>query len=241
MSSKHRAVATTALPLPSSPPSIITAWRKEGAWKNWTILLLIGVIVLLILTCTHLASRPPDVVLVSPDGKSTYVERSMVGDTVLKAIEETQGQPSDVTVVHFVQTFLKLALGIHSATVQATWEEALAYMTPVLAEKLRREYAEQRVVETWQLAQVQTSLHFKKVDLVERTDKLLHVRALVRRARSSLASRELAREDWVQVDLVLSVLRRSHQRPDGLEVRDFRVQPLNDGDSDAGVAPAVAQ
>ena len=50
--------------------------------------------------------KEPDVVLVAPDGKSTYVNRSLAGDALVRFLAEQRQQPSDVTVVHFTKEFL---------------------------------------------------------------------------------------------------------------------------------------
>lgn len=237
------AVVRSSNPSPSPPPAVWAAFARQGRWKNWVMLAQLALIAILMSTNTHLASRPPDVVLVQPDGKSTFVERSLVGESILAAIQAQKGQPSDPTVVHFTREFLGLVLGVNSSTIDAAWPQALSQMDPALAAKLSREYAQQKVLEAWKLANVKTELSFRGVELVGRTDTLLHVRAVADRVRSGLMTGADPTRDRVQVDLVHAIVPRTLQRPDGLEVRDFRITVLQDPESSpagGSVSPTTA-
>lgn len=234
----------SALPHPTplaAPPAVWAAFVRQGAWKNLVMLAQLAVIALFAVANVHLADRAPDVVLVTPDGKATYAPRSAVGDSILYAIQHAKGQPSDAEVLHTTRHFLSLVLAVNSSTLESTWPEALAMMEPALAAKLEREYKAQRVLETWKAAQVRTELHFESVDLVERTDTLLHVRAVLSRTRSDLVTGATPKTDRVKVDLVQGLEARTMQRPSGLVIRDFAVTtppPSSPGTvSDAGPHP----
>lgn len=224
------ASARTTRPPLSAPADVLRAVAGKTAWKNWLLLGQLLIIALLILVCSELArrSREPDVVLVSPDGRGTYVERSVVGDAILDAIHRQRGQPSDITIATWSKDTLEMLLAVNSTTIDEVWPKALERMDPALRAKLSKEYAEQRVLETWRLAGVKTTLRYENVELVERTDRLLHVRATAIRTRASLVTASPAKEERIQVDLVAAVVPRSWSAPDGLLVRDFSVQALQD-------------
>ncbi|MCY1023949.1 hypothetical protein [Pyxidicoccus sp. MSG2] len=233
----------TVMPSPSSlpaPPAVWVAFARQGAWKNWVLLVQLAVIALFTVANVHLADRAPDVVLVTPDGKATYVPRAAVGDSILFAIQKAKGQPSEAEVLQTTRHFLSLVLGVNSSTLENTWPEALAMMDGALATKLQREYAAQRVLETWKAAQVRTDLQFESVELVERTDSLLHVRALLSRTRSDLLTGATPKTDRVKVDLVQGVEARTMHRPSGLVIRDFAVTtPPTPTPADAGAGPSL--
>ncbi len=208
---------------PGSPPAIWAAFARASAWKSWVIAIELAVIVLLVLANARLARTEPDVVLISPDGKSTYLQRSIAGEALRNFLAEQKGQPPDVAVVHFTVEFLKRFLALNSSTIREAWPEALAQMAPGLREKLQREAEAQKLVPMLEAAQVRTEIAVEDVTLVERTQSLLHVRATVRRTRSRLADGASPTSDAVQVDLVEKILPRTAARPDGLEIVEARL------------------
>jgi hypothetical protein len=181
------------------------------------------VIGLLVLANLRLARTDPDVVVVAPDGKSTYVERSVAGDALIRFLAEQKHQPSDVTVVHFTQTFLQASLAVNSSTIDEMWPRALSMMGASLRARLERESAAQKLLETYRLAQVRTELAFEEIALVERTQALMHVRVQLSRRKSRLLDGAPTFTDGVRTELVLRTVPRSPDRPDGLEVAEWRV------------------
>ncbi|WNZ66224.1 hypothetical protein QEG98_42150 (plasmid) [Myxococcus sp. MxC21-1] len=199
----------------------------------------LAVIAIFAVANVHLADRPADVVLVAPDGSSTFMNRAVAGDELIHAIQRTKGQPTDLEVVHATRQFLGLFLGVNSSTIDSTWPAALEMMDPGLAAKLQREYAEQKVLETWKAAQLRTSLSVESVALMERTDSLLHVRATATRTRSDLVTGKSPTTENLNADLVLAIGARTVQTPSGLTVRDIAVKAGQetvaiDAQSDAG-------
>ena len=236
------ATATRTLPARAkgSPPAVWAAFARQGAWKNWVLLGQLGIIALLIVVNTRMATRAPDVVVVGPDGESQYLDRSVASDALLRFIQEQKNQPSDVTVTHFTREFLGKALAINSSTVEAAWPEALAMMAPSLRERLEKETSAQKLVETYRLAQVRTSLAFEELVLVERTSELLHVRATLARTKTGLLDGRATTTDRLHVDIVEKVVPRSPGRPHGLEVLEWRLKSASE-DAAADAAPSAAE
>src|SRR5204863_58261 len=79
------------------------------------------------------------VVLVAPDGASTYLERSVVEGPLLGFIAEQKGRPSEATIAHFSRRFIDLFLAVNSSTIEEAWPEAISMMGPPLAGKVRTE------------------------------------------------------------------------------------------------------
>ena len=209
-----------------SPPAVWAAFAQQGRWKNWVLLGQLLSQVFLLGLCLQLAKAEPDVVLVGPEGTGEYVRRSVATAELLRFLAAQKSQASDLTVLAFTRRFVKSTLQVNSTTFAEDWSEALALMAPPLREKFLKETKEQKLVETNRLLQVRTRLVFDDVLLVERRPQLFHVRALVQRERSRLfhdGSAPVA--DALQVELVLSAVRRTPERPDGLEVFDWRVGP----------------
>ncbi len=212
------------------PPAIWTAFAKQAAWKDWVIVALFALNVLLVIAGVHIARRDPDIVLVAADGKSTFVPRQIAGDALERFLSEQRQQPSDVTVVHFTQEFLRLAFAINSSTIEAAWADALALMGDDLRGRYAAEAAGQKFVEIYKLARVRTSLTVEELQLVDRTSTLLHVRAVVARSKASLISDEAALfDDRLAIELVERVVPRSMSRPDGLEVVGLNVSVVKTG------------
>src|SRR3954471_16714833 len=104
-------------PSPASPPAIWAHFARQAAWKDWVIAALLVLNALTIVAGSRLAAREPDVVVVGPDGKSTYVARSVVSKALLDFIAVQKQQPSDLTVVHFPKDFVRLALSANASTI----------------------------------------------------------------------------------------------------------------------------
>lgn len=225
--SKQGEVVLQASRVGRSPPAIWAAFAKQSAWKNWVLVAQLFVIGLLVLANLRLAGQEPDVVLVSPDGKSEYLGRSTGMESLNRFLAEQRGQASDVTVGYFSKRFLTLALAVNSSTIEAAWAEALSLTAPPLRARLAEETKSQRVVEMYQTAQVRTDLAFEEVELVQRSGVLVHVRAKVRRAKSNLLDGSDVRVDRSESELVLKSVLRTPERPDGLEVVDWRFRQLS--------------
>jgi len=73
---------------PGSPPAIWTAFARQAAWREWVIAALIALNALTIVAAVRVARKDPDVVLIAPDGKSSYVPRSTANDALLRFLAE---------------------------------------------------------------------------------------------------------------------------------------------------------
>ena len=212
---------------PGSPPAIWTAFVRQAAWREWVIAALIALNALTIVAAVRVARKDPDVVLIAPDGKSSYVPRSVANDGLLRFLAEQKQQPSDVTVVHFTREFLQLALAINSSTIDGAWRDALALMGAQLRERFSTAAAGQKLLESYKLARVRTMLSVDSIELVDHTSSFLHVRAVVTRKKGSLlAENAPTDEDRLSVELVERVVPRTSARPDGLEVVEMRITPI---------------
>lgn len=221
---------------PGSPPAVWAAFAAQAAWRNWTIVGLLGVIGLLCIAVIRLASRPPEVVLVDAAGNTTPIRRSVATDALLTFLAE-RTRPAEVTITRFTRDFLHLALAVNSSTVEANWPAALAMMSPQLRERVGKEAAQRRLVETSRLAQRKTDLTFDELVLEDRTPTLLSVRAtLTRRTTPLVDGVGPAVTDRVHVELVERIVPVTLDRPDGLEVAEWRLTPLpvTDSSSTAG-------
>lgn len=204
------------------PPAVWAAFAQQGRWKNWVLAGQFGVIILLLVVCLGLTNRPPDVVVVSEDGSGTYVESSLANSALQSFLRSQRNKASDVTLKAFAQRFVKLTAGINSTTVDEAWAEALSLMVAPLAQRLHHEAGQQKLLETYRLASVRTSLDFEACDVVERRGEKTHMRARVRRHKEKLFGSGAGSDDALLVDLVLLDVPRSRQHPDGLEVLDWR-------------------
>jgi hypothetical protein len=187
------------------------------------LLLLNGVTVL---AGARLAGKPPDVVTVGADGKSTFIPRSVASAALLDFIAEQRQQPSDATVVHFTKDFVRLALSANSSTVESTWTEALSMMGEQLSKRLKQESEARKLIESYKSVHVKSALNIEDIVLVERTKDLLQVKATVQRIKSSLIDESRAGvSERLVVDLVERIVPRTAARPDGLEVVDWHFAP----------------
>lgn len=207
------------------PPAVWTAFAQQGRWKNWVLAGQFLVIAFLLAVCVSIANQPPDIVVVGEDGAGTYVESSVASSALQSFLREQRGKASDVTLRAFTEHFVRLTAGINSTTIDESWAEALTLMVGPLSTKMREEAASQKLLETYRLAQVRTTLDFKSLDVVERRAGKTHVRARVARHKEKLVGGG-GSDDILQVDLVLLDVPRSRQHPDGLEVLDWRSGPV---------------
>ena len=209
-----------------APPAIWAHFVQQAAWKDWVIAALLSLNALTILAGARLAARGPDVVLVTPDGKSTYVNRSVATAPLLDFIADQKQQPSDVTVVHFTKDFVRLALAANSTTIDSTWSEALSMMGEKLRIGLKEESEAKHLLETYRVVRVKSLLQIEDIVLIERTRDLLQVKVSVLRVKSSLLDETRAGvSEHLVVDLVERVVPRTAARPDGLEVVDWHFAP----------------
>ena len=225
---------------PGSPPAIWTAFARQAAWREWVIAALVALNALTIVAAVRVARKDPDVVLVAPDGKSSYVSRSVANEALLRFLAEQKQQPSDVTVVHFTREFLQLALAINSSTIDSAWRDALALMGTQLRERFSTAAAGQKLLETYKLARVRTILSVDSIELVDHSSSLLHVRAVVTRKKGTLLAENAPNdEDRLSVELVERVVPRTSARPDGLEVVELRITPISTttGPAPVGIQP----
>ena len=209
-----------------APPAIWAHFVQQAAWKDWVIAALLILNALTILAGARLAAKGPDVVLVAPDGKSTYVNRSVAMVELLDFLADQKQQPSDVTVVHFTKDFVRLALASNSTTIDSTWSEALSMMGEQLSKRLKEESEAKKLLETYRAVRIKSLLQIEDIVLVERTRDLLQVKASVLRVKSSLLDESRAGvSEHLVVDLVERVVPRTAARPDGLEVVDWHFAP----------------
>ena len=209
-----------------SPPAIWAHFAQQAAWKDWVIVALLVLNATTVVAGARLAAKQPDVVLVAPDGKSTYVTRSVASSALLDFVADQRQQPSDVTVVHFTKDFLRLALSANSTTIDSTWAEALSMMSEQLSKRLREESEAKKLLEAYKAVRVRSSLHIEDIVLVEKTRELLQVKATVERVKSSLLDESRAGvSEHLVIDLVERVVPRTLTRPDGLEVVDWHFAP----------------
>jgi hypothetical protein len=211
---------------PGTPPAVWAAFARAAGWKNWVLCFQFVVIALLLLANMRLVRKEPDIVLITPDGKSSYVERDVAQAALLQFLAEQKGQPSTVTVLHFAREFLTFAQAVNSSTFEQAWVEALSLMSPGLRERFQKATDAQKLVEAHQAMQVRTELSFEEVKVVEQTSNLFHVRAIAARSKSNLVDGSGASSDRLSSDLVLRVVPRTQQRPDGLEVVEWRLKAL---------------
>lgn len=211
---------------PDSPPAVWAAFLVQNAWKSWTIVGLLAVVCLLCLAVVRLASRPPEFVMVDANGRTTPVRRTVATDALLRFLAD-RTRPPEVAIVRFTRDFLHLALGLNSSTVESNWPAALAMMAPELRERIARESAAKRLVETYRLAQRKTELSFDEIAVEDQSPTQVTVRATITRRSLPLVEGGGATEvDRVQVELVERPVPATMESPDGLEVAEWRLVPF---------------
>lgn len=218
-----------------SPPAIWAAFVRQSAWKSWAIVALLALSGLLAIANIRLATRPPEVVVLDGGGRATPVRRAVATEALLAFLAE-RTRPPEVEIVRFTRDFLHLALAINSTTVDANWQEALGMMSPGLRARTAAEASSRRLVETYRLANRRTELRFEEIVLEDRTPTLLTVRATMQRRVEPLAEPGKGVTDRIRVELVETIVPRTLERPDGLEVAEWRLVSLrvNGPDTDSG-------
>ena len=223
---------------PGSPPAVWAAFVAQNAWKSWTIVGLLAVVGMLCIAVVRLASRPPEFVMVDANGRTTPVRRTVATDALLRFLAD-RTRPPEVTIVRFSRDFLHLALGLNSSTVEANWPAALAMMAPELRERIARESAAKRLVETYRLAQRRTELSFDEIAVEDQTQGHVTVRAVITRRSMPLVDGASSPEtDRVQVELVERIVPATLESPDGLEVAEWRLAPFALSETRSGLDEA---
>jgi hypothetical protein len=202
------------------------AFLVQNTWKSWTIVGLLAVICLLCLAVVRLASRPPEFVMVDANGRTTPVRRTVATDALLRFLAD-RTRPPEVAIVRFTRDFLHLALGLNSSTIESNWPAALTMMAPELRERIARESAAKRLVETYRLVQRKTELSFDEIAVEDQSSTQVTVRATITRRSLPLVEGGGGTEvDRVQVELVERPVPATMESPDGLEVAEWRLVPL---------------
>ena len=105
-----------------------------------------------------------------------------------------------------------------------------------LSKRLKQESEAKKLLESYKVLRVKSSLQIEDIVLVERTRELLQVKATVERVKSSLLDESRAGvSERLVVDLVERIVPRTATRPDGLEVVDWHFA-LQDGAAPAATA-----
>jgi hypothetical protein len=223
----HDAPASEPVRLPSvagtplSPPAIWTAMARQGQWKSWALVLAFSLCALEGLVVLKLARKEPDIVLIAPDGKSTYLSPSVAGDALVRFLEEQRQRPSDVTVVHFTRDFFQHFFAVDAGGYQASFRAALDMLSPSLRERIAREAASSQLLEAVRASHARATVTVEALDLVERTEDALHLRGMLLRRTESLEAGALLSLERLRVDLYESIVPRSAGHPDGLVVGQF--------------------
>jgi len=205
----------------ASPPAIWAAMVRQGHWKSWALVLAFALCLLELLVMLKLARREPDIVLISPDGRSTYVQRSLASEALLRFLDEQRQRPSDVTVFHFTREFLQHFLATNSTSYEGSFREALAMLTPALRAQVVREADSGKLLEQVRASASRAELEFEQLEIVERNEVALQLHGvLLRRTASLLDGAPLALER-LHLELVLSIVPRTAAHPDGLLVGQF--------------------
>jgi len=205
----------------SSPPAIWAAMARQSQWKSWALVLAFALCALQGLVVLKLARKEPDIVLIAPDGGSSYLNRSVAGETLLRFLAEQRQLPSDVTVVHFTRDFVRHFFATDSLNYDTSFHEALGMLSPAFRERLVREATATKLLESVRASRTRAAVSFESLDFVEKTRDALHLRAVLLRRTESLAEGALVSEDRLEVDLYESIVPRSAAHPDGLVVGQF--------------------
>ena len=223
-----------------SPPAIWAAMVQQGRWKSWALVLAFGLCALEALVALRLASRPPDVVLIAPDGQSTYVNPSVAGQALLRFLREQRQLPSDVTVLHFTREFARRFFALDAGTAETSFQEALAMMAPGLRGPIAQEGAETKLLEGIRASRTRVALTFEAVDLLEQTEGAVRVRLVLGRRTESLDVGKRLSEDRLEVDLLEWIVPRTPAHPDGLVVGQLTSRALSpDAPAQPGSTPSV--
>ena len=230
-------------PGPKSPPAIWREFSKQAAWKSWVIVAQLVIIGLLLIANVRLASKPPEFVVVDgATGESVLVRSKPSTDALLRFLAE-KTRPPKVAVARFARDFLHLALAINSSTIDRAWPATLAMMGPTLRSKMEAEANAQKLLDSYRAAQRKTDIVFESLEIIDRTDTLIAVRAVMKRTVSPLVDRAPSAlpssTDRVQSDLVLAYTSPTVDKPDGLEVAEWRLATLQTIPTSAAAAAAA--
>jgi hypothetical protein len=211
---------TMAAP-PRGPPAIWAAMVRQSQWKSWALVVGYAFCALQGLVMLKLAHKEPDIVLIAPDGRSTYLNRSLAGDALVQFLDEQRQLPSDVTVVHFTRNFLNHFFATDSVGYEASFREALSMLSTNFRERVVSEAATTKLLESIRASHTHASVSLESLDFVERTREALHLRAVLLRRTESLAEGTLLSVDRLDVDVYESIVPRSAAHPDGLLIGQF--------------------
>jgi hypothetical protein len=204
-----------------SPPAVWAAMARQSQWKSWALVLAFALCALEGLVVLKLARKEPDIVLIAPEGGSTYVNRSVAGEALLRFLAEQRQLPSDVTVFHFTRTFVQHFFATDAVGYEASFREALGMVSSGFRERLLREAAASKLLESVRASHARSNVAFERLDVVERTQEAFHLKAVLLRRTESLSEGSLLSLDRLEVDLYESVVPRSAAHPDGLVVGQF--------------------
>jgi len=224
----------------AAPPAVWAAMVRQAQWKSWALVLAFALCALEGLVMLKLAHKEPDIVLIAPDGRSTYVNRSVAGDALVRFLEEQRQLPSDVTIFHFTRDFLHHFFATDSLSYAASFAEALGMLSAGFRERVAREAAASKVLEAVRATHTRTNLTFESLDFVERTKEALHLRAVLLRRTESLSEGTLLSLDRLEVDLYESVVPRTAAHPDGLVIGQFNSRSVKLDPSSDPEPPAHA-
>jgi hypothetical protein len=206
---------------PTSPPAVWAAMVRQSQWKSWALVLAYALCALEGLVVLKLAHKEPDIVLIAPDGRSTYLNRSVAGDALVHFLAEQRQLPSDVTVVHFTRNFLQHFFATDSLSYDASFHEALEMLSGSFRERVAKEAATTKLLESVRASHTRASVDLESLDFVERTHEALHLRAAMLRRTEGLSDGTLLSLDRLEVDLYESIVPRSAAHPDGLVIGQF--------------------
>jgi hypothetical protein len=217
-----------------SPPAIWAAMVAQGRWKSWALVLAFGLCALEALVALRLATRPPDIVLVTPDGQGTYLSPSIAGQALLRFLREQRQLPSDVTVLHFTREFARRFFALDAVTAETSFPEALAMMAPGLRDPIARQAVDTKLLEGALASRTRVALTFEAVDLLEQTEQAVRVRLVLRRRTEALDDGKHLSEDRLEVDVLEWIVPRTPAHPDGLVVGQLTSRPLGPNESARG-------
>jgi hypothetical protein len=200
------------------PPTVWAALARAGQWKSWALLLLLALCLGQSLVMLRLVRREPDIVLIAPDGQSTYVPRSVAGQALVRFLEEQRQRPGDVTVVHFTRDFLQHFFAVHPSAYEASFAEALGSMAAPLRERLAREAQQTKLLERVRVSGTRATVELEALDIVERTEGAVRLEAVLVRRTVRVPDDAPVAVERLRVGLVESIVPRTAAHPDGLLV-----------------------
>ena len=222
---------------PRTPPAIWAAMARQGQWKSWALVLAFALCALEVLVMLKLARKEPDIVLIAPDGKSTYLSRAVAEDALVRFLDEQRQLPSDVTVFHFTRDFIQRFFAVNSASYDASFREALGMLSAGFRERIVQEAEKTKLLEGVRASRTRAVVSIESLDIVERSKDALHLRGVLRRRAESPGDGTLVSLDCLRVDIYESIVPRRATHPDGLLIGQFsaRAEKLEPGASCAPV------